>query len=198
MRFRDYLPYYKRNLKVAGPIVLSQVGVALTQLVDTFMVSQLGTIELAAVSFASSVALMGFLFVNGLLMGVTPIVGQTYTSNEVGDKEAKIGRIGQIFQNQMLLAVLSSVLMLGLLLVVEKFLSNMGQDEAVVKCAIPYYIVLVVSVLPNTLFMAGKQFLEGLGNTSVAMGITIIANLVNILFNYFLIYGKCGFPDQSL
>ena len=158
MRFRDYLPYYKRNLKVAGPIVLSQVGVALTQLVDTFMVSQLGTIELAAVSFASSVALMGFLFVNGLLMGVTPIVGQTYTSNEVGDKEAKIGRIGQIFQNQMLLAVLSSVLMLGLLLVVEKFLSNMGQDEAVVKCAIPYYIVLVVSVLPNTLFMAGKQF----------------------------------------
>ena len=198
MRFRDYLPYYKRNLKVAGPIVLSQVGVALTQLVDTFMVSQLGTIELAAVSFASSVALMGFLFVNGLLMGVTPIVGQTYTSNEVGDKEAKIGRIGQIFQNQMLLAVLSSVLMLGLLLVVEKFLSNMGQDEAVVKCAIPYYVVLVVSVLPNTLFMAGKQFLEGLGNTSVAMGITIIANLVNILFNYFLIYGKCGFPEMGV
>ncbi len=198
MRFREYLPYYKRNLKVAGPIVLSQVGVALTQLVDTFMVSQLGTIELAAVSFASSVALMGFLFVNGLLMGVTPIVGQTYTSNEVGDKEAKIGRIGQIFQNQMLLAVVSSVLMLGLLLVVEKFLSNMGQDEAVVKCAIPYYIVLVISVLPNTLFMAGKQFLEGLGNTSVAMGITIIANLVNILFNYFLIYGKCGFPEMGV
>ena len=66
MSFRDYLPYYKRNLKVAGPIVLSQVGVALTQLVDTFMVSRLGTVELAAVSFASSVALLGFLFVNGL------------------------------------------------------------------------------------------------------------------------------------
>ena len=64
MRFRDYLPYYKRNLKVAGPIVLSQVGVALTQLVDTFMVSRLGTVELAAVSFASSVSLLGFLFVN--------------------------------------------------------------------------------------------------------------------------------------
>ena len=84
MRFRDYLPYYKRNLNVAGTIVLSQVGVALTQLVDTFMVSRLGTVELAAVSFASSVALLGFLFVNGLLMGVTPIVGQTYTSNELG------------------------------------------------------------------------------------------------------------------
>ena len=198
MSFRDYLPYYKRNLKVAGPIVLSQVGVALTQLVDTFMVSRLGTVELAAVSFASSVALLGFLFVNGLLMGVTPIVGQTYTSNELGGAEVKVGRIGQIFQNQMLLAVVASVLMLGVLLLVTGFLSYMGQDVAVVECAIPYYIVLAISVLPNTLFMAGKQFLEGLGNTSVAMIITIISNLVNILFNYFLIFGKCGFPEMGV
>ena len=96
---------------MAGPIVLSQVGVALTQLVDTFMVSRLGTVELATVSFASSVSLLGFIFVNGLLMGATPIVGQIYTSNEVGSKEEKRRRIGQILQNQMLLAVVSSVLM---------------------------------------------------------------------------------------
>lgn len=198
MRFRDYIPYYKRNLKVAGPIVLSQVGVALTQLVDTFMVSRLGTVELAAVSFASSVALLGFLFINGLLMGVTPIVGQTYTSDDFEDSKSKVGRIGQIFQNQMLLSLISSVLMLVLLFVVRYFLGYMGQEVAVVECAIPYFIVLSVSILPNTLFIAGKQFLEGLGNTSVAMLITIISNLVNILFNYFLIFGKCGFPEMGV
>ena len=198
MSFRDYIPYYKRNLKVAGPIVLSQVGVALTQLVDTFMVSRLGTVELAAVSFASSVSLLGFIFVNGLLMGVTPIVGQIYASNEVGSKEEKRRRIGQILQNQMLLAVVSSVLMLGVLFAVRYLLSYMGQDVEVVECAIPYFIVLSVSILPNTLFMAGKQFLEGIGNTSVAMIITIIANLVNVLFNYFLIFGKCGFPEMGI
>ena len=197
MRFRDYLPYYKRNLKVAGPIVLSQVGVALTQLVDTFMVGQLGTVELAAVSLASSIALMGFLFVNGLLMGATPIVGQSFTTMEIGE-DAKRRMIGKIFQNQILLSVLSSVLMLGVLFVVRMFLYNMGQDVAVVDCAIPYYIVLSFSILPNSAFMAGKQWLEGLGNTSVAMGITIIANLVNIVFNYFLIYGKCGFPEMGV
>ena len=173
---------------MAGPIVLSQVGVALTQLVDTFMVSRLGTVELAAVSFASSVALLGFLFINGLLMGVTPIVGQTYTSDDFEDSKSKVGRIGQIFQNQMLLSLISSVLMLVLLFVVRYFLGYMGQEVAVVECAIPYFIVLSVSILPNTLFIAGKQFLEGLGNTSVAMLITIISNLVNILFNYFLIF----------
>ena len=182
---------------VAGPIILSQVGVALTQLVDTFMVGKLGTTELAAVSLASSIALLGFLFVNGLLMGATPIVGQLFTSAEVNENE-KRGQMGKIFQNQLLLSVLSSVLMLGLLYVVRLFLYNMGQDVAVVDCAIPYYIILIVSILPNTLFMAGKQLLEGLGNTSVAMVITIVANLVNIVFNYFLIYGKCGFPEMGV
>ena len=197
MRFRDYIPYYKRNLKVAGPIVLSQVGVALTQLVDTFMVGKLGTTELAAVSLASSIALMGFLFVNGLLMGATPIVGQLFATADV-DADEKRMQMGKIFQNQILLSVISSVLMLGLLYVVRLFLYNMGQDVAVVDCAIPYYVILIISILPNTLFMAGKQLLEGLGNTSVAMAITIVANIVNIVFNYFLIYGNCGFPQMGV
>ena len=197
MRFRDYIPYYKRNLKVAGPIVLSQVGVALTQLVDTFMVGKLGTTELAAVSLASSIALMGFLFVNGLLMGATPIVGQLFATADVDVDEKRI-QMGKIFQNQILLSAISSVLMLGLLYVVRLFLYNMGQDVAVVDCAIPYYVILIISILPNTLFMAGKQLLEGLGNTSVAMAITIVANIVNIVFNYFLIYGNCGFPQMGV
>ena len=198
MRFiREYIPYYKRNLKVAGPIVLSQVGVALTQLVDTFMVGKLGTTPLAAVSLASSIALMGFLFVNGLVMGATPIVGQLFTSATISNDD-KIKQIGKIFQNQILLALLSSVAMLGLLYIVRLFLYNMGQDVSVVDCAIPYYVILIVGILPNTLFMAGKQLLEGLGNTSVAMAITIFANIVNIIFNYFLIYGNCGFPQMGV
>ena len=49
-----------------------------------------------------------------------------------------MGRIGQIFQNQMLLAVVASVLMLGVLLLVTGFLSYMGQDVGVVECAVTY------------------------------------------------------------
>lgn len=44
------------------------------------------------------------------------------------------------------------------------------------------------------LFFSFKQFLEGIGNTKIAMVITIIINLVNIVLNYVLIYGKFGFP----
>ena len=65
---RTYLPFYRRNLKVALPIVFSQLGGALVQLVDTLMVGRIGTVPLAAVSFATSVFIIGFVFSIGILM----------------------------------------------------------------------------------------------------------------------------------
>ena len=48
------------------------------------------------------------------------------------------------------------------------------------------------------LFFTGKQFIEGLGNTKMAMNITLVANVVNIALNYVWIYGKLGFPAMGL
>lgn len=189
--FSDYLPFYKRNLKVAGPIVLSQVGGALVQIIDTFMVSRLGTVALASVSFASAVFFIAFTFSNGLLMGSTPIIGQLYTK---GDKI----QISKIFENLLIFALVATPLLMALLFVVKRFMPYMGQDQAVAELAMPYFTVLVLSLLPNALFMSIKQVFEGLGNTSIAMVITITSNLINILFNYFLIYGTCGFPEMGV
>lgn len=53
--FRQYLPYYKNNLRIALPIVLTQLGGAFVSLADNIMVGHVGTTELAAVSFSSSI-----------------------------------------------------------------------------------------------------------------------------------------------
>ena len=74
----------------------------------------------------------------------------------------------------------------------------MGQDAAVVETAIPYFKTLVLSLIPFLYFTAIKQFLEGMGNTMIAMMITIISNIINVLFNYLLIYGKLGFPELGV
>ena len=79
---QTYLPYYKRNMKVAIPIVLSQLGGGIVQLIDLFMVSRLGTIALAAVSFATATFIIGFVFSTGILIGMTPLVGKAYASGE--------------------------------------------------------------------------------------------------------------------
>lgn len=187
----DYMPFYRRNLTVAGPIILSQVGGALVQIIDTLMVSVLGTIALASVSFASAVFFIGFVFSNGLLMGATPIIGQLYARN---DRK----QIAGVMQNLLVFAIISSLLVMALLMALRYLMPYMGQEEAVIEEAIPYFTTLVISIFPYAIFLTMKQSLEGLGNTSAAMFITITSNIINIIFNYLLIYGKFGFPAMGV
>ena len=74
----------------------------------------------------------------------------------------------------------------------------MGQSEEVVNKAVPFYLLHISSLIPLMLFFSFKQFFEGIGNTRIAMAITIVINLINILLNYILIYGKFGFPSMGL
>ena len=61
-----------------------------------------------------------------------------------------------------------------------------------VSCARPYYTLIVLSIVPFLLFCFSKQFLEGLGNTLVAMLITLGCNLLNIFLNWVFIFGHFG------
>jgi MATE family multidrug resistance protein len=62
----------------------------------------------------------------------------------------------------------------------------------------PYYYVILASLIPLMIFQNFRQFLEGLSITKPTMYISIGANLINILLNYLLIYGKFGFPELGL
>jgi MATE family multidrug resistance protein len=53
-------------------------------------------------------------------------------------------------------------------------------------------------MIPFIFFFTFKQFFDGIGNTRIAMKITLTANAVNIVFNYLFIYGKLGFPELGL
>lgn len=184
---KTYLPFYKRNLKVALPIVCSQLCIGIVQIVDTLMVGHLGTVELAAVSFASSVFAIGNVFSMGVVLGLTPLVGQSFVRGE----HAVCARL---FQNAFLLALLASVAVCSALFVVAGLMPFMGQVPEVVELATPYFLTLVVSLVPQLFFLTIKQFLEGLGNTKVAMWITIVTIFINVFLNYVLIFGKWGFP----
>jgi MATE family multidrug resistance protein len=74
----------------------------------------------------------------------------------------------------------------------------MNQPDEVVLLAIPYLNIIAISLIPLVIFQGFKQFSDGLSLTKHAMYATIIANLVNIGFNYVLIFGKFGFPKMGL
>ena len=94
--------------------------------------------------------------------------------------------------------VVAGVLLTLLMFGVYLFLPLMGQPPEVLELAKPYFILLCFSYLPFILFFSFKQFFEGIGNTQMAMVITLTANVVNTIVNYVLIFGKLGFPEMGL
>lgn len=167
--------------------MLTGLGNALIGMCDTMMVGHYGTTDLAAVSMANCIFFTAMVFAMGAVMAITPLVGKSFVQNEHS-------RVSAIFHNGLVYTLLLSLIMTVLLLLVIPFLYRIGQDPEVVRVATPYYILAVVSVLPFLLFHFEKQFLEGLGNTLVAMLITIGVNLLNILLNYFFIFGIGAIP----
>ena len=203
--FRAYYPYYKRNLKLAFPVMLTQFGAALVGLADSIMVGHYGTTDLAAVSFSNALFFTVMVFAMGALMGITPLVGNVHgrlekllkegtTDEEIAHKHEQIT---SYLTNGLIFTALMSLFSLILLAPCIGFLDAFGQEPEVVTCARPYYILIVLSIVPFLLFTFSKQFLEGLGNTTIAMLITIGCNLLNILLNWVLIYGHWGFQAMG-
>lgn len=188
---KKLIPYYKRNLKLAFPVMLAQLGQVTVSMADTIMVGRVGTTELAASAFANSIFIVIFIFCLGFSLGITPLIG-----NAFGKKQDK--KIAVLFQNGLFVNVSISLILIAIMLPLTPILRYMHQPFDVVKLAIPYFIILILSGLPITVFFAYRQFGEGIGNTKIAMWITLLGNIVNIIFNYLLIYGKFGFPEMGL
>lgn len=187
----EYFIYYKRLLKLAFPLVLTQAGQMVVQLVDNAMVGRVGTVELAAASFANSIFVVIMVFGLGIFIGITPLIGHA-----LGEKNDL--KVSSIIKNSLFL---SGFLIVGLTIVtwsLSWWMHLMGQPEEVWQLAIPYFRTLTLSLIPFLIFIAFKQIGEGLGNTWLAMFATILSNLLNVALNYVLIFGKLGFPELGL
>src|SRR5574344_126729 len=183
----QYLPYFKRNLKVALPIMATQAGQVVVQLADNIMVGHLGPMELAGVSFANAIILIWMVAAMCFSQGITPIAGQLFGRNEKD-------KISSLFKNAGVLNLVMTAIICSLMIVNGHFMDKMGQEEVVVGFARDYYYITVLSMLPTVIFSSIRFFSEGIGNTKNAMWITLITNLLNILLNYIMIYGKWGCP----
>ena len=176
---------------MAFPVILTQLGAALVGLFDSIMVGHYGTTDLAAVSFSNAIFFTVMVFAMGALMGITPLVGYA-----TGAGESK-SHIAGILGNSLIFTAIVMAFALVLLAPCIPILHLFGQEPVVVECARPYYTLIVLSIVPFLFFCMCKQFLEGLGNTTVAMVITVVCNLLNIFLNWIFIFGHWGAPAMG-
>ncbi len=172
------------------PLVLTQVGHIATGIVDNIFLGQLGKTEQAAGILSNNLFVILLVFSIGLSYALTPIITESNVHKDELEKAS-------LFKNALLLNVLASIFLFVILYFSSPLLGCMQQPADVVEMAIPFFNVLIFSIIPISLFFVCKQYTEGLSNTKAAMYISIIGNVFNIVLNYALIYGKFGCPQMG-
>lgn len=183
--------HIRETLKIALPICVSNFGHMAVSIADTAFVGRIGSTEQAAILLANTPYILALVFGIGIAYGITPLVGEAHVK---GDHRfnASVLRNG-ILQNLLLGILLFAVLSLG-----SPLLRLLNQPDEVVDKAIPFLNVLMLSLIPLSVFSACKQFAEGRSDTKMAMVITVVSNLLNILLNYIFIFGKFGMPAMGM
>jgi len=191
MKAQDFKEHFKRNYLLAYPVVLSQLGHVLVGAADSVMVGRVGTAELAAVSVANAVFSVTMMFGIGISFGLTPLVAQS-------DGEGNHRSAMRYMKHSFVINVVFGLILFFLLLFGGFILDILDQPKEVVVLAKPYLAIIGFSLLPFMIFQTFKQFAEGLSLTKQAMYISLSANVINIVLNYILIFGKLGFEPMGL
>ena len=188
---KNYTKEFKYNLKLASPVIMGMLGHTLVGFVDNVMVGQLGTAELAAVSLGNSFLFIAISLGIGFSTAITPLVAESHAANEF-----LRGKL--VFKNGVVLCTILGFMLTLAVFLCQPILSYMGQPLEVVKLAIPYLSICTISLFPIVVFQGIKQFSDGLSVTKYPMYATLISNLLNVVLNYFLIFGKFGFPKLGI
>ena len=189
--YEKYRNYYKQIFIIGLPILLGQLGVIVTGFVDTMMVGRYSTDALASASFVNNLFNLMNIVCLGFSYGLTPIVGAYFAR---GRKK----RIGEVVKTALILNLLFGLLCGLIMLFMFFFLDEMGQPAELLPLMRPYYIVILLSMIPVVLVNALKQFTDGITDTKLGMMILLGGNVLNIVGNWVLIYGKLGFPEWGL
>ena len=191
MLLTQYTKEFKYNWKLAAPVMLGMLGHTFVSFIDNVMVGQLGTAELAAVSLGNSFMFIAMSLGIGFSTAITPLIAESDTSKNFSDGKS-------VYKHGLFLCtVLGILLFLGVFLA-KPLMYLMKQPVEVVELAIPYLNFVAISLIPLVVFQAIKQFSDGLSMTKYPMYATLVANIINVVLNYLLIFGKFGFPELGI
>lgn len=186
-----YTAYYRPLTMLGIPIVIGQLGSIVLAFADTLMVGHHTTEELAAASFVNNMFNLIIIFALGFSYAVTPVVGTLY-----GQEQTR--KIGEVVKNGVAANVLLATILVAVMGVFYLFIDDMGQPAELMHYIKPYFLVLLASLPFICLFNVFKQFADGITDTALSMWVLISGNLLNILGNWILIYGKLGAPELGI
>jgi MATE family multidrug resistance protein len=183
--------HIKNTAQLSYPVIIGQAGIIMMGVVDNLLVGGLGAPALAAASIANGLFIVIFILGIGICSAVTPLVAISVGAQKQQD-------CGTIFTNGHIVNIVISTILMLMTYFAADFFSVLHLPDQVVKLAAPYTKILSLSMIPVLIFQTNKQFIEGLSVMRPGMIISIVANIINGLVGWTLIYGKFGMPAWGL
>lgn len=180
-----------KTFKLALPIVFGEIAQMALGIIDTAMVGAVSYKHLAAAALVLSVMNIPFVLGIGITISISQLVSQAH-----GQRDGQL--VSHLLYNGLWLCAITAVLIAFLLEGGQNVLFHLNQDPEVAALAVPYLRIMGWSVIPMTLFIALKQFTDGLEYTKTAMVLSLIALPLNALLNWLLIFGNWGVPRMEL
>jgi len=176
---------------LAAPIALMQLGMMAYGVVDTLFMGALGPTELGGVGLGGSTFFTLMIFGMGTLLGVDSLSSRAHGAGREDDSAA-------IYLHSLVIAFGVALPLFLLVNLADRFYAFMGVDSAVAAVALEYLSTLRWMTLPFLLFAASRQYLQSLSVTRPMLAAIFAGNVVNIVLNYGLVFGRLGFPKLGV
>lgn len=183
--------FTKKLLSLAIPIALQNLLNSSLSFVDTLMIGQIGSNQIAAVGVANQVFFLINLFLFGIASGASVFFSRYYGAKEF-DRMAKVTALS------ITIAVIASFLWALLSFFKPEIIMNLFTDEAsVVAEGSIYQKIVAISYVFFAVSLIMSMGIRSLGNGKIPLMVTTFSLCFNALFNYFLIFGIGPFPRME-
>lgn len=179
-------------VNLTGPMVAGMLGMTAFNLIDTYFIGQLGTRELAAMSFTFPVVMIIGSIAQGLGMGTSAVI-----SRAIGEGNQQ--RVRRLTTDGLLLSLLV-VAMLALvgLFTIEPVFQLMGASAEVLPLIKQYMTIWYLGVVAVVIPMVGNNAIRATGDTKTPSMVMLVAVIINIILDPLLIFGLGPFPQLGL
>ena len=184
--------YIKTTLGVAWPAVLESFFVALVGMVDSLMVSRLGTYAVAAVGLTTQPKFLGLALFIATNVSISAITARRKGQN---DRE---GANRTMVSALIFVIIAGIVVSLACVAFADPIIRLAGSKADTHESAVAYFRIIMGCILFSIISLAINAAQRGSGNTKIAMRTNLTSNLVNVVGNFLLIEGRFGFPALGI
>lgn len=183
---------FKDTINMAWPSVAESVLVVLAGMVDTYMVAGLGKPSVAAVGLTNQPKYFIFSVFFAINIAISSLVAR------------RVGEGKREDANTLFSAGFRYVLGVGALLSIlcvvfaHPLMQFSGAKSDTIDISVRYFKIIMGCSLFNLISLYINAAQRGSGNTKIAMTTNITSNIVNVVMNYLLIGGHCGFPKLGV